>query len=157
MLNVSSFMKTEIHITGLVFPACYKTFIGQAQLVPVQENYCWPSGSGVLVFQSPTQFISEDWLRFQELVIRWRQERGITSSITEMALSPAYQSIIGMGEKAIALILAEMRREGENPDQWFWALQSITGANPVKEQDRGDYLAMAHSWLLWAEKEGYAW
>jgi hypothetical protein len=99
----------------------------------------------------------EDWFRFQSLVKKWRNERGAMSSITEMALTPAYQEIIGMGEKAIPLILAELKSEANEPDQWFWALKAITGENPVREDDQGDFPKMAQAWLKWAENEGYAW
>jgi hypothetical protein len=42
---------------------------------------------------------------------------------------PAYQRIIEMGQPVMPLIFRELERE---PDHWFWALQSITGENPVK-------------------------
>jgi hypothetical protein len=43
-------------------------------------------------------------------------------------LSRQYQEIIGMGERAVPLLLAELKRE---PDDWFWALHAITGASPL--------------------------
>ena len=64
------------------------------------------------------------------------------SSITEMATHPAYQQIIGMCDAALPLIFAELRR---NPDQWFWALKAITGADPVAATDRGNMRAMAQA------------
>ena len=96
------------------------------------------------------------WLRFQSLVEQWRRERGAMSSITEMAMLPPYQSIIGMGEDAIPLILAQLKSEGDEPDQWFWALRAITGADPVSLEDQGNFAKMAQAWLKWAEEEGYA-
>jgi hypothetical protein len=77
------------------------------------------------------------------------------SSITEAVLCPAYQSLIGMGEEAVAFILSQLESEGTEPDQWFWALRAITGADPVEESDRGNYLRMAQSWLEWGKKNGY--
>ncbi len=94
-------------------------------------------------------------LRFQRLVEEWRRERGAMSSITEMAMLHPYQSIIGMGEEAIPLILAQLRSEGDEPDQWFWALRAITDANPVRPEDQGDLAKMAQAWLKWAD-ETYA-
>jgi len=95
--------------------------------------------------------------KFQALVAEWRQQRGVRSSITEMSMLPAYQKIIGMGEPAIPLILGQLKAEGDDPDHWFWALASITDANPVKPEDRGNTVKMAEAWLKWAEDEGYAW
>lgn len=94
---------------------------------------------------------------FKNLVKQWRLQRGTTSSTTEMVLSPAYQSIIGMGPAAIRLILAQLASEGNDPDHWFWALQVLTKANPVSESDEGNLRSMARAWLDWAASEGYAW
>lgn len=100
---------------------------------------------------------AEDWLKFQNLVAQWRRERGAMSSITEMVLCLAYQSIIGMGPNVVPLILAQLESERDEPDQWFWALQVLTGENPVSREDRGNYLRMAQSWLAWARNREYAW
>lgn len=99
----------------------------------------------------------QEWLKFKALVAQWRAERGATSSITAMAMCDPYQKIIGMGREAVPLIIAQMRSEVPEPDQWFWALQVITGVDPVAEEDRGDFVKMSQSWISWAENEGYAW
>jgi hypothetical protein len=99
----------------------------------------------------------KNWIKFQALVDRWRNERGAMSSITEMSILPAYQKIIGMGEDAVPLILAELESEGDDPDQWFWALIAITEENPVKPEDQGNFMKMAQAWFNWAQAEGYAW
>ena len=104
----------------------------------------------------PTEPPVGEWLKFQNLVGVWRSERGAMSSITEMAMCPAYQSIIGMGKTAISFILAQLEAEGEEPDQWFWALRAVTGENPVQEEDQGNYLKMARAWLQWG-KSRHAW
>jgi hypothetical protein len=96
------------------------------------------------------------WLKFRRLVSGWHTERGAASSITATAMCDAYQKIIGMGPDVIPLIVAQMRSEGDEPDQWFWALQVLTGVDPIADEDRGDYAKMAASWIEWAETEGYA-
>ena len=93
----------------------------------------------------------EPGLRFRELVNQWRVERGVMSSITQGALCPAYQNIIGMGQSVVPFILDQLRAEGDEPDQWFWALKAITGADPIPEEDRGDFPSMARAWLQWDE------
>jgi len=97
----------------------------------------------------------EDWLKFKRLVTEWRSQRGAMSSITEAAMCPAYQSIIGMGEIALPFILVQLESEGDDPDQWFWALRAIAGVDPVTDKDRGDYSKMAEAWLAWANNEWY--
>jgi hypothetical protein len=94
--------------------------------------------------------------RFERLLEAGRVERGAISSITEMSMCPAYQHIIGMGETAVPLIFGRLAEEGDDPDQWFWALKSITEADPVPEEDRGDFLAMSRAWLQWGSEHGYA-
>lgn len=49
------------------------------------------------------------------------------------------------------LILAELQRE---TDHWFWALEAITGENPVPESDLGDMAASARAWTDWGKKNG---
>ena len=104
----------------------------------------------------PTEPPAADWLKFQRLVADWQRERGAMSSITEMALCPPYQEIIGMGKPAIKFILAQLQTEGDEPDQWFWALRALTGTDPMNDEERGDFVKMSRSWLDWAKKEGYA-
>ncbi len=99
----------------------------------------------------------EDWMEFRRLVGQWKTERGVLSSITQSALCPAYQSIIGMGRRAVPLILRQLKSERNDPDQWFWALQVITGDQPVKDEDRGNYVKMAQAWLDWGISEDNDW
>lgn len=85
--------------------------------------------------------------RFHTLAATWRRETALQSSVTTLAMNPAYQQIIGLGERALPLIFQQLRRE---PDHGFWALQAITGENPVPEDHAGDAEAMAQDWLAWA-------
>ncbi len=92
------------------------------------------------------------WIRFQSLANQWRMERGVTSSITKAAMMPAYLGIIGMGPEAVPLIIKQLKSEGDDPDQWFLALESITGADPTKPGDQGDNLKMAQAWFEWNDQ-----
>ena len=89
---------------------------------------------------------------FAALARIWRKERGVVSSAREMATHPAYLRIIGMGERAVPLILEDLRKK---PDHWFVALHAITGANPVPEEARGRLNEMANVWVLWGNEHGY--
>ncbi len=99
---------------------------------------------------------SEKFLEFQRLAMEWKTERGARSSITESAMLPSYQSIIGMGPGAIEPIISELKANPGDPDQWFWALRFVAKADPVDPNDRGDYAKMAQAWIKWAEDNGYA-
>jgi hypothetical protein len=67
-----------------------------------------------------------------------------------MAMCHSYQRIIGMGEKALPLILRQLRNEGNDPDHWFWALEAIAQVDPVPPEAYGDMEEMAQCWLRWA-------
>ena len=92
--------------------------------------------------------------RFQALVSEWRRDVAWTSSSSEMAMHPAYQQIIGMGQVAVPLLLRELE---QHPDHWFWALRAITGVDPVPPEHRGTLPEMAKTWLDWGRRQGYAW
>jgi len=93
---------------------------------------------------------------FNSLLTEWHEERGIASSASEMILCPSYQRIIAMGPAAIPLILRQLRNEGDDPDHWFWALEIITGEDPIPEDAYGDTVRMAELWLTWGRRQN-AW
>ena len=89
---------------------------------------------------------------FRSLAEQWREETGIFSFERQWAQHPAYNRILGMGEKAVPLILQELR---ERPYHWFGALRTITGENPVPPEAAGNFGAMAEAWLEWGERKGH--
>lgn len=76
--------------------------------------------------------------------------RGV--DIAEMVKHPAYQWIIEMGEPAIGWLL---ERLSDKPGHWFSALNRITDANPVSEENQGNPKEMADAWLSWGTLHGY--
>ncbi len=91
-------------------------------------------------------------VKFYTLLFNWKHEVEYTSSTTEIVLNPFYQRIIGMGPIAVPLLLKELERE---TDHLFWALQSITGENPVPQESWGNLFEMAQYWLRWGKQKGY--
>jgi hypothetical protein len=90
--------------------------------------------------------------QFAEHARRWQQDTSASSSITDIALHPSYQRIIGMGQMALPLIFRELKK---SLDHWFWALHYITEENPVPEEQQGDLEAMRARWLEWGRTHGY--
>ncbi len=90
--------------------------------------------------------------RFGRLAACWLEETAFVSSVTQMVMHPAYQQIIGMGNCAITMLLQELERE---PNHWFWALQAITGFDPIAPRDRGNVVRMAEAWIQWGKAQGY--
>ncbi len=84
--------------------------------------------------------------KFMKLKNQWEEETAVLSSITDIAMHFAYQQIIGMGPAIIPFIIREMNM---NPNLWFWALQAITGEDPVSPENRGNVQKMTNEWIFW--------
>jgi len=112
------------------------------------------TNSAVSVRKATPIFKGTTVKKFVSLMEEWRATRNPTNSGIEMFINPAYQKIIGMGHEVVPLILKEVE---SNIDDWFWALKSITGADPVPPAHRGRLKLMAKDWLIWARKQGYQW
>ena len=79
-------------------------------------------------------------------------ETAFSSNGTEIILSKPHQRIIGMGKNALPFIFGVLAQKREN---WFWALEAITGENPVPPKDYTDFDAAVKAWLEWGKKNGY--
>ncbi len=84
--------------------------------------------------------------RFDALTSLWQLETAPLSSISQKAMHPAYQQIIGLGPEVVPYILTELQ---VHPGHWFWALRAITGENPIKAEQQGRVPEMAAAWVQW--------
>ena len=89
--------------------------------------------------------------KFNNLAETWEKETEFVSSINDIIIHPAHMQIIGMGPKTVPLIFDRMQKES---GLWFWALEFITGENPVTEDIRGNIQAMSQAWLDWGWENG---
>jgi hypothetical protein len=80
----------------------------------------------------------------------WLVETSTYSSLTDIAMHPAYQEIIGLGPDVLPLIFRDLE---EQPRFWFWALAAITRHTPDHEE--GNFESARHAWLEWAREQGY--
>lgn len=140
-LNTLSCSLGASRLSTLIYKSLAVTLVGYR----VETAFDW----GKLL-----HFTNEHEQRFIELADKWRSSQGVTSNLTQIAMNPAYQQIIGMGEIAVPFIFRELEKE---PDHWFWALKSITGADPVSDENRGNLRQMTVQWLEWGQKQGYQW
>jgi hypothetical protein len=98
-------------------------------------------------FETEMQIKSE----FENLVKAWKKTTVHYSFIRQKIVHPAYLRIIGMGEKAIPLILEELK---ERPSaSWFPALEAISGNNAVQAAENID--EAVQSWLTWGKQKNY--
>jgi hypothetical protein len=104
--------------------------------------------------ESGTQEQSTEELEreFSRLSSTWREETRNISSMTRVLGHPAYQMIIDMGPNVIPLLLREVQ---ERPDHWFYALNIITGENPVKQEYAGNVKKMREAWVRWGKEHNY--
>ncbi|MGY6742503.1 MAG: hypothetical protein ACXIUQ_07200 [Cecembia sp.] len=94
--------------------------------------------------------MEEDQFReFLKLKDIWKQETLFQSSGTAVISNSSYRKIIGLGETVLPWIIRELRR---NDDHWFYALEKITGKNPIKKENVGNINKMKEDWLDWANK-----
>src|SRR4051812_45576314 len=96
--------------------------------------------------------MSVDSKLFAELRDRWREETIVTSNVTMKSINQNYQQVIGMGAVAVPYILRDLIENG--PDDWFWALTSITRENPITEDIAGNMKAMTVAWIRWGKDRG---
>jgi hypothetical protein len=89
--------------------------------------------------------------RFEELLKEWKKSVGITSEIEKIIVNPYYFQIIGLGPKAVPLLLKELQKE---PGFLYIALASITEQNPVPDEIEGDVQATSDAWLNWGKQNG---
>lgn len=88
---------------------------------------------------------------FYSNLTRWKNDTKFTSSTHDLILHPSYQRILGLGPAALPFILRELQ---ENGGHWFWALQAITGENPVPPENTGRVKKMAAAWIEWGRSRG---
>lgn len=101
---------------------------------------------GVELTLSPEAIESASDARLRALLDQWRQDTAFLSSASDICDHPAYRQIIATGTEAIPFLLHEMEcGTGHLHD----ALASITGVDPVSDDDAGDETAIAVAWRAW--------
>ena len=90
---------------------------------------------------------------FSALSEEWKRETMHLSSSTMIVEHPAYQAVVGLGESAIPLILADLERKG--PSLWVIALHELTGENPLEPRMIGDVERITEAWLEWGIENGW--
>jgi len=106
-----------------------------------------PNMPDVHVFPVPS---SDDEKEFRRWADEWIGETGFLSDPTRKSMHRAHFKIIGMGEKALPLILKEVQRMTAH---WFVALDAISPVNPVRPEDQTNLVRTANAWLEWGRGE----
>jgi hypothetical protein len=77
----------------------------------------------------------------------WKNETLFSSSISEIVNNSAYRAIIDLGKRALPYIFEDLKT---SDNHWFYALESVTGQNPIRESHRGILPLMKQDWIQWA-------
>jgi hypothetical protein len=93
---------------------------------------------------------NREWTEFAMLVEAWKAETINLSSIAQVLASEPYRKILSMRERAVPLIIRQLKVEGTNPYHWWGALRELTNENPVPDNLKGDIRAMSRCWIEWA-------
>lgn len=122
----------------------------QSEVRSIIEGYASQIAEQLAATHSQTQQRSSSVAqKFQELAQHWRSETAHLSSVTKQVMHPSYQRIIGLGPAVLPTLLQELRKES---GYWFWALNAITGEDPVRSEDLGDIPRMTEAWLNWGKQ-----
>lgn len=85
--------------------------------------------------------------KFSKLKNDWINEVGYHSNPNIVENNSNYKAIIKLQYSVLPYLLNDIRSGEAN---WFGALREITGVDPVKEENYGDFDAMAQDWLKWS-------
>lgn len=92
----------------------------------------------------------EEQERFDNLYKRWHEETVFHSSVRVIMEHQCFQEIVGMGERAIPLILDKLQQK---PGHIFTALRLITKQEVVPPGSNIN--GAIEAWIEWGKQEGY--
>lgn len=110
-----------------------------------------PARVAFVVEAEPRHVTDDAGETFKECAQTWRRDTATTSSLSEIVMHPAYQRIIGLGPRAIPLILRDLAHQ---TDHWSWALRAIVGRDVAEGTSTLDEASAA--WLKWGRQNNLA-
>lgn len=90
--------------------------------------------------------------QFVRLADRWHDETDFLSSPGRVTGHDAYLRVLALGRRVIPLILEDLRERGGN---WYLALRTLSGEDPVPAEGRGDVERMKEHWFQWGRERGH--
>ena len=76
----------------------------------------------------------------------WKKQTKYNSNPDKIFSNKHYLAIIQLGRPVIPLLISDIIR---NNNRWFFALEKITGENPVPKNFAGIITAMNNFWITW--------
>jgi len=87
---------------------------------------------------------------FEGLAEKWKHETRHFSNTNRKVVHQSYMDIVSMGVEVVPFIIDDLR---SGPSDWYWALTSITGINPIPVSDNGITVKMADAWIKWFDEK----
>jgi hypothetical protein len=106
-------------------------------------------GTSILISQ---KIENQEFRRFLMLRDKWKSETLLVSSGSMIISNSAYKEIINLGNIAIPWIIRELNKTN---DHWFYALEKISGENPILDENIGRVEEMKKDWINWASNKNY--
>lgn len=121
------------------------------------DNLRLTSECSQISFLSNSVFVQELYKdsinrKFTELKSIWENETMWFSDVSEITNNSAYREIIDLGEDVLPFIFEDL---DTNNNHWFYALNSITGSDPISTNHKGIFPQMKNDWLNWASENHY--
>jgi hypothetical protein len=123
----------------------------EANILNINFSNAMTSYVGNSIFLSK-KVEAQKFRQFLNLKNKWKSDILFVSSGSIIISNSAYKDIIGFGPIAVPWIIRELKK---NNDHWFYALEKITGENPIKEENIGRVDEMRNDWIDWASKNDY--
>lgn len=110
----------------------------------------WGSSVGrELVVITPSTASVDTEVLFRRLADQWKTETAHISQISTKMQHSAFRSILNMGRSVVPMILKEIERE---PGHWFYALNFLTGENPIPKDFTGTVEEALNLWIYWGRE-----
>ncbi len=117
---------------------------------PVGRGLVYPPTGSVNTTSERTDVATSLERDFNILAARWQRETRYLSSASKMAMHPAYQRIISLGQRVIPLILRDLQ---QTRGHWLWALYVLSEfQDPAPEG--ATFEEAVEAWLHWGRTQG---
>jgi hypothetical protein len=123
--------------------------LGSSATKKAKPSEDWQNVAEYVAQSQRVKEISKAMATFNVAATRWKEETKYLSSLTAILLHPSYQRIIGLGPDVVPFVLRDLADTGAH---WFWALQALTGANPVPPEHEGRPRLMTQDWVNWGKQ-----
>ncbi len=121
------------------------------------QTVAWHYSNALCVMRGTSILVSDRYeyvayKNFLKLKIVWLQETQYFSSSAKIYNNAAYLQILSMGLQSVPWMLRDLQKHDTH---WFYALNKLTGMNPIQPAHYGIVPKMKEDWIAWAKENNY--